>query len=57
MVVVEEATLVNDNLGLPARKLVGSQRDFISEEDFPRVWQGDDATQTFRFVDLLRGSR
>jgi len=57
MVVVEEATLVNDNLGLPARHLVGRQRDVIGEEDFPRVRQGDDATQTFYFVGLLWGSR
>ena len=56
MVVVSEATLVNDDLGTPVRKRVCIQLDFIGKEDVPLVRQGNDTTKTFGIPILLKAS-
>ena len=50
MVVVGDATLVNDDVGTPARKRARIQLDVIAKEDVPPVRQDDDTTKTFVIV-------
>jgi len=58
MVVVDEATLVNDDLGPPARKLARIQLDLVGEEDDPRMRHGNEPAKTFVVVVVLgTGSR
>ena len=44
MVVVDETTLVDDDVGLPSGKLARVKLDLVGEEDVPLVRQGDDST-------------
>jgi hypothetical protein len=47
--VVGEATPVNADVGLPSRKLLHIQFDFVGKEGVSRMRQGDDPTKTFGF--------
>ncbi|MGO9466309.1 MAG: hypothetical protein ACLQIB_52430 [Isosphaeraceae bacterium] len=59
MVVVGEATLVNADVRLPARKFLRVQLDFVGEEEVSLIRQGDDTTKTFGFgiITVLGKSR
>ena len=57
MVVVSEATVVDDDVRTPERKRARIQRDFIGKEDVLLVRKGDDTTKTFGIIVLLRVSR
>ncbi len=54
MVVVGEATLVNDDVGTPVWKRARIEIDFIGKENVPLVGQGDDTTKAFGIVVPLR---
>ena len=57
MVVVSEATVVDDDVRAPVRKLARIQFDFVGKENVPLVRQSDDTTKTFDNVILLSESR
>jgi hypothetical protein len=56
MVVVSEATVVDDDVGAPVRKRARIQFDFVGKENVPLVRQCDDTTKTFDNVILLSAS-
>jgi hypothetical protein len=57
MVVVSEATVVDNDVGTPVRKRARIQLDFVGKEGVLLVRKGDDTAKTFGIVVLLRVSR
>ena len=53
--VVAEATLVNADMGLPSRQLLGIELDFVGQECGSLMGQGHDSTKTLGVVLFGRG--